>query len=99
MTLDERRSSVAPSRLFAVGQQQDHVVAKRRAVLQGPGGLQHYGYTRGVVGRAGGGRHGVVVGHQHHRTTGIGTRDSRRYIDARYRAVGNPKKVRSFKLL
>ncbi len=53
------------TQFLCIGQQDDEVALDRSAGLDRPHSLQNGGDPGGIVGRAGGADHGVVMGHQH----------------------------------
>ena len=80
MLLDKGAGAEQPA-LLTVGEQEDHIVAQRRRSLEGAQGLQHGRHPGSVVGGAGAGGYGVVVGReQEGLATGVGSRQPSQHV-------------------
>ncbi len=75
IVIDEALGPDEPQ-LFAVGEQDQQIVAQRRSRLERADGFEDRRDRRRVVARTGAARHRVVVGREHHRPGAIGPADS-----------------------
>ena len=76
----QERPRSQQSLLLTVGEQEDDVVARRRARAQGACRLQEGGDAAAVVRRPDRGGHGVVVGHEQDGTRGVGARQAADHV-------------------